>query len=216
MPVRRKFWKRPSAACASVSPMIQAASKTEQIPSNGDDAVVARSAELCNPFLDELGDVTLVIHGAVASSALNWSASLFRPVILPLLQEVMVQAASGGSFEICALDCRLDAMLPAGRSLSSRDAGKRLCRGLLAPRGDRMLERYRTSVLAGDTPGHLAVIHTLRASVFHLPPQVAIASYLFQEGVGAGLDGREISRFLIGPLSGVAEICPEIRPLIGA
>jgi hypothetical protein len=45
------------------------------------------------------------------------------------------------------------------------------------------------------------VIHALRAAVFHLPPQVAIAAYLVQEGMGAGLEERDIARFLIEGLS---------------
>jgi len=106
------------------------------------------------------------------------------------------------------LDCRLDKALPKDARLQSRDAGKRLIGGLLAPKGDRLIERYRASVLAGDSPGHLAVIHALRASLFHLPPRLMMASYLLQEGVGAGLDGREIARFLIGSLIGTEGVFP--------
>ena len=189
--------------------MIQAATSLEKIPSDGDYAVVARAAELCNPFLDALGEVTLVLRGPVAAEIVNWNTSLFRPLLQPALLEVMIHAAEGGSFEISALDCRLDAALPAILRLQSRTAGKRLVQGLMAPRGDRLIERYRSAVLAGDSPGHLAVIHALRAAVFHLSPQVVIASYLLQEGMGAGLDGREISQLLIGFLCAAGEIAPE-------
>lgn len=184
--------------------MNQAAAKPVEIPSDGDYGLIVRSAELCNPFLDALSEVTLLIRGPVAASVLNWNASLFKPILHSVLLDVVAQAAEGGSFEILALDCRLDAALPAAVRITSRDAGKKVIQGLLAPRGDRLIERYRSAVLAGDSPGHLAVIHALRASLFHLPPRVMLATYLLQEGIGAGLGGREIAGFLLGTVLGVA------------
>jgi FtsP/CotA-like multicopper oxidase with cupredoxin domain len=77
--------------------------------------------------------------------------------------------------------------------------------------GDRLLERYRATVLSGDSPGHLAVIHALRAGLFSLPPRVMEGSYLLQEGTGAGLDGRDVSKFLIGGVLGHVE-----APSLGA
>lgn len=198
--------------------MIQAARQSAQVPEEGDYAVVARAAELCNPFLDGLGEVTLAIRGPVASSVLRWNAAIFHPLLQPALLEVLDRASDGGSFEISTLDCRLDASLPPALRSQSRDAGKRLLQGLLAPRGDRLIERYRNAVLAGDTPGHLAVIHALRASVFHLAPLVLMSSYLLQEGVGAGLDDREIASYLLGPLSAARDLAApaiELRSLHG-
>jgi hypothetical protein len=186
--------------------MIQPNTQPEPPSGRGDYAVVARAAELCNPLMDGLEEVTLSIRGPVASSVLRWNSSIFHPVLHPALLEVMQRASEGGSFEITALDCRLDASLPVNFRSQSRDAGKALVRGLLAPKGDRLIERYRAAVLAGDSPGHLAVIHALRSSGFHFSPRVMIASYLLQEGIGAGLDGREISRFLIGTLSAAGEL----------
>lgn len=174
-----------------------------------DFVLIMRAAQLCNPFLDALGEVTLKIRGPLtplAASVLNWNASIFRPLIQSVLLDVLQRAAEGGSFEITTIDCQLDASLPASVRLQSRDAGKRLVQGLLAPRGDRLIERYRNAVLAGNSPGHLAVIHALRAAVFHLPPRVMIASYLMQEGIGAGLDDREISRFLVDGVCGAIEL----------
>jgi hypothetical protein len=186
--------------------MIQAAAQITRIPEESDFLVIARAAEFCNPFLDALGEVTLMTRGPVASSVLNWNASIFCPLIQPVLLDVLTRASDGGSFEITTLDCRLDASLPATVRLQSRDAGKRVVQGLLAPRGDRLIERYRNAVLAGNSPGHLAVIHALRAAVFHLPPRVLIASYLMQEGIGAGLDDREIERFLLEGVCGAIEL----------
>ena len=123
--------------CVSDSGMIQAATQRAQVPEEGDYAVVARAAELCNPFLDGLGEVTLSIRGPVASSVLRWNAAIFRPLLHPGLLEVLDRASEGGSFEISTLDCRLDASLPLALRMQSRDAGKRLIQGLLAPRGDR-------------------------------------------------------------------------------
>jgi hypothetical protein len=188
--------------------MNPAAAMSEEPASPGDYALVARSAELCNPFLDALDEITLTIRGPVNVAILRWNAALFAPHLQPALLETVSLASGGASFEITALDCRLDATLPGDARLQSRDAGKRLIGGLLAPKGDRLIERYRASVLAGDSPGHLAVIHALRASLFHLPPRVMLASYLLQEGVGAGLDGREIARFLIGSLIGTQGTLP--------
>ena len=192
--------------CVSDSGMIQPATQRPQVPEEGDYGVVARAAELCNPFMEGLGEVTLSIGGPVASSVLRWNAAIFRPLLQPALLEVMDRASEGGSFEISTLDCRLDASLPIAPRAQSRDAGKRLVQGLLAPRGDRLIERYRKAVIAGNSPGHLAVIHALRASVFHLPPLVLMSSYLLQEGMGAGLDGREIAVYLLGPLSAAGEL----------
>lgn len=186
--------------------MIQAAAQPEKIAEESDFVVIARAAELCNPFLDSLSEVTLMTRGPVAASVLNWNASIFRSLLLPVLLEVPDRVADGGSFEITTLDCRLDAALPASVRLQSRTAGKQLILGLLAPRGDRLIERYRSAVLAGNSPGHLAVIHALRGSLFHLPPRVLIASYLLQEGVGAGLDDLEIGRFLIEGVCGSIEL----------
>jgi hypothetical protein len=176
------------------------------IPVDENFLLITRAAELCNPFMDGLGEVTLSIRGSVASSVLRWNEAIFRPLIQPALLEVLDRALDGGSFEISTLDCQLDASLPASVKLQSRDAGKRLVGGLLAPRGDRLIERYRNSVLAGNSPGHLAVIHSLRAAVFHLPPRILIASYLLQEGIAAGLDDPEISRFLIEGVCGAVEL----------
>jgi len=192
--------------------MSLAVAQPEELPLNRDYSHVVRSAELCNPFLDALGEVTLFVRGPVAASVLNWNASLFSPLIRPVLVEAVALAAVGGSFEITALDCRLDAALPKSCRFSSRDGGKRLIHGLLAPRGDRVIERYRSAVLAGDSPGHLAVIHALRACLFHMPPQVVIASYLLQEGLGAGLDGRDIGRFLMGGICASEEF-PALTPI---
>lgn len=189
--------------------MIQAATQSERISEDEDFVPIMRAAQLCNPFLDALGEVTLMGRGPltpVAASVLNWNSSIFRTHLQPTLLNVVEQASEGGSFEITALDCQLDASLPKVLRLQSRDAGRRLIQGLLAPRGDRLIERYRDSVIAGNSPGHLAVIHALRASVFHLPPRVLIASYLMQEGIGAGFDDREISRFLLGGVCGSIEL----------
>lgn len=189
--------------------MIQAAPRqAETISEDSDFVLIVRAAQLCNPFLDALGEVTLV-NGPLTplpASVLNWNANLFRPILQPLLLKVMESASEGGSFEIMTLDCQLDAALNKRVRIQSRDEGKRLVQGLLAPRGDRLIERYRNAVLAGNSPGHLAVIHALRAAVFHLPPRVLIASYLMQEGIGAGLDDREINRFLIEGVCGTIEL----------
>ena len=194
-----RFWQPPCVRCVSVCGVIQAAAQPERISEESDFLIIVRAAQLCNPFLDALGEVTLVNDPLtpLAASVLNWNANLFRPYLLPLLYKVLEAASEGGSFEVMALDCQLDASLTKRLRLQSRDEGKRLVQGLLAPRGDRLIERYRNAVLAGNSPGHLAVIHALRAAVFHLPPRVLIASYLMQEGIGAGLDDREINRFLI-------------------
>jgi len=168
--------------------------------------VIVRAAELCNPFLDAVGEVTLEVRGPVAASVVNWNASLFSPAIRPAMEDVHREYSLGGNLEVALIDCRLETLLPKDLSLQSRTEGKRLIGGLLAPRGDRMLERYRTMVLAGDAPGHLSVIHALRAALFSLPPRVMEGAYLLQEGMGAGLDGRDISRFLIHGILGREEI----------
>jgi len=186
--------------------VIQAAAQPERISEESDFLLIVRAAQLCNPFLDALGEVTLLARGPVAAFVLNWNANLFRPYLMPLLLKVLEAASEGGSFEITALDCQLDAALTKQLRIQSRDEGKRLVQGLLAPRGDRLIDRYRNAVLVGNSPGHLAVIHALRAAVFHLPPRVLIASYLMQEGIGAGLDDREINRFLIEGVCGTIEL----------
>jgi hypothetical protein len=180
----------------------------EQIDSGSDLGVIVRAAELCNPFLDALGEVTLEIRGPVASSVVNWNAALFAAAIRPSMLGVRREYSSGGNLEIAGIDCRLESLLPKTLSLQSRTAGKQLIGGLLPPRGDRMLERYRTMVLAGDAPGHLAVIHALRSALFSLPPRVMEGAYLLQEGMGGGLDGRDISRFLILGILGREENAP--------
>ena len=195
--------------------MREAAVQREEIPDEGDYALVARGAELCNPFLDAMGEVTLSIRGPVASSVLNWNTALFTPIIHPTLLKVVILATEGGSFELTALDCVLDKALPSSVRFTSRDEGKRLLLGLLAPRGDRVIERYRAAVQAGNSPGHFAITHALRANLFHLPPRVMVASYLMQEGIGAGMDGRDISRFLIDGIGAAVELpgTEEIRPM---
>ena len=188
----------------------QVAIQQEQVDSGSDLGVIVRAAELCNPFLDAVGEVTLEVRGPVAASVVNWNAALFSPVIRSAMGDVRREYALGGNLEIAGIDCRLEAFLPKALSLQSRTEGKRLIGGLLPPRGDRMLERYRTMVLAGDAPGHLAVIHALRAALFSLPPRVMEGAYLLQEGMGSGLDGRDISRFLILGILGREEISAAI------
>ena len=186
----------------------QATVQQEQVDSGSDLGVIVRAAELCNPFLDAVGEVTLEVRGPVASSVLNWNAALFSPVIRPAMEDVRQEYSLGGNLEIAGIDCRLESLFPKSLSLQSRTEGKRLIGGLLPPRGDRLLERYRAMVLAGDAPGHLAVIHALRAALFSLPPRVTEGAYLLQEGMGAGLDGRDISRFLINGIIGREEEVP--------
>ena len=169
----------------------------------GDElGTVVRAAELCNPFLDAVGDVTLRIRGSVAASVLNWNALCFSPLIRPLLTSVCREYSLGGSLEIMELDCQFDRMLPEESRLNSRTEGRRLILGLLAPQGDRIVARYRETVRDGDTPGHLAVVHALRAGLFSLSPGIAEAAYLLQEGIGAGLDAGDIRRFLMEGISG--------------
>jgi hypothetical protein len=181
--------------------MIQVAAHPGKILAEGEYQIIARAAELCNPFLHALGEVTFMPRGPVIAAILNWNATLLTPLLQPAILEVLARAAEGGSFEIATLDCRVDAAVPLPSRSQSRDAGKSLVQGLHAPRGDRLIERYRSAVMAGDSPGHLVVIHALRAAVFHLPPQLAVAAYLVQEGMGAGLEERDIARFLIEGLS---------------
>jgi hypothetical protein len=188
--------------------MGEAAIQKEQIDSGSDLGVIVRAAELCNPFLDALGAVTLEVRGPVASSVVNWNAAIFSPAIRSAMADVRREYSLGGNLEIAGIDCRLESCLPKGLSLQSRTEGKRLIGGLLPPRGDRMLERYRSMVLAGEAPGHLAVIHALRAALFSLPPRVMEGAYLLQEGTGSGLDGRDISRFLINGILGREENTP--------
>jgi hypothetical protein len=177
--------------------MGEVALQQEQVDSGSDLGVIVRAAEICNPFLDAVGEVTLEVRGPVAASVVNWNGALFSPAIRSAMTDVRRQYSLGGNLEVAGIDCLLESLLPKHLSLQSRTEGKRLIGGLLPPRGDRMLERYRTMVLAGDAPGHLAVIHALRAALFSLPPRVMEGAYLLQEGMGAGLDGRDISRFLI-------------------
>ena len=191
--------------------MSDAAIQQEQVDSGSDLGVIVRAAELCNPYLDALGEVTLSLRGAVASSILNWNSSLYARVIRPAMLDVRREYSLGGNLEIAVIDCRLESLLPKHLALQSRTEGKRLTCGLLPPRGDRLLERYRATVLSGDSPGHLAVIHALRAGLFSLPPRVMEGSYLLQEGTGAGLDGRDVSKFLIGGVLGHVE-----APSLGA
>lgn len=188
--------------------MGEAAIQREQVDSGSDLGVIVRAAELCNPFLDALGEVTLEIRGPVASSVVNWNAALFSPVIRCAMADVRREYSMGGNLEIAGIDCRLESLLPKSLSLQSRTEGKRLIGGLLAPRADRMLERYRTMVLEGNAPGHLAVIHALRAALFSVAPRVMEGAYLLQEGMGAGLDGRDISRFLILGILGREDHAP--------
>ncbi len=191
--------------------MSDAVIQQEHVDTGSDLGVIVRAAELCNPFLDALGEVTLSLRGAVASSILNWNASLYSRVLRPAMLDVRREYSLGGNLEIAVIDCRLESLLPKHLALQSRTEGKRLTCGLLPPRGDRLLERYRAMVLSGESPGHLAVIHALRAGLFSLPPRVMEGSYLLQEGTGAGLDGRDISRFLIGGVLGHVE-----APSLGA
>jgi hypothetical protein len=188
--------------------MGEAAIQQEQIDSGSDLGVIVRAAEICNPFLDAMGEVTLEVRGPVASSVVNWNAAIFSPAIRSAMADVRREYSLGGNLEIAGIDCRLESCLPKGLSLQSRTEGKRLIGGLLPPRGDRMLERYRSMVLAGEAPGHLAVIHALRAALFSLPPRVMEGAYLLQEGTGSGLDGRDISRFLINGILGREENTP--------
>jgi hypothetical protein len=188
--------------------MGEAAIQQEQIDSGSDLGVIVRAAEICNPFLDAMGEVTLEVRGPVASSVVNWNAAIFSPAIRSAMADVRREYSLGGNLEISGIDCRLESCLPKGLSRQSRTEGKRLIGGLLPPRGDRMLERYRSMVLAGEAPGHLAVIHALRAALFSLPPRVMEGAYLLQEGTGSGLDGRDISRFLINGILGREENTP--------
>ena len=190
--------------------MSQAAIQQKKVDYGSDLGVIVRAAELCNPFLDALGEVTLEVRGPVASSVVNWNATLFSPAIRPAMVEVRREYSLGGNLEIAGIDCRLESLLPKSLSLQSRTEGKRLIGGLLPPRGDRMMERYRSMVLAGDAPGHLAVIHALRAALFSLPPRVMEGAYLLQEGTGAGIDGRDIARFLIHGILGQEEVAASI------
>jgi hypothetical protein len=176
----------------------------EPVDPVSDLGVILRAAEWCNPLLEGLGEVTLELRGPAAPAILHWNATLFAPLLRPAMEEVRREHSLGGSLEIAGIDCRLEAALPGRLALQSRTAGKRLIGGFLPPRGDRILERYRTAVLAGDCPGHLAVIHALRSALFSIPPRVGEGAYLLQEGTGAGLGAHDITRYLIRGILGPA------------
>lgn len=146
-----------------------------------------RAVRLCHPGWDTLGRVTLSAN--TPADGLSWLAEVFHPVLQPCLDAAFHAASRGDTPAVVGQDLTLDAALPAAAAAASRRAGTTLLEKFPAPPGERLWSRFTRRVAEGSSPGHLAVILSVRAAAFHLPPRLLFASCVFLEA-RAGMPGH--------------------------
>jgi hypothetical protein len=151
-----------------------------------------RAVVLCHPGWVGLRRVTFAPDMRSSPTWLHWKERVLVPVLLPGMEEARFACAAGDCRALAVCDSAIDSALPPDLREASRVAGTALMEGYSAPKSEKFWSRYRTLLISGEVPGHLAIVCALRGAAFHLPPTAMTSAYIFLEAKG-GL-----------PLSGMA------------
>jgi hypothetical protein len=147
-------------------------------------AALLRTARLCHPDWEGIGQVTLEPARAAEPWA-AWKEEIFAPILRPKLSAMLHAATTGDGRAVEAMDRALDAELPAKLAAKSRHAGLMLVAAYTVPNGEKLWKRAKDRIETGEMPGHLASVIAVRAAAFHLPPLLVTGSYLLAEAMGA-------------------------------
>ena len=134
----------------------------------------------CNPSLDLIHALTWDLEGDAQTSWLHWVGTVFAPLLLPHLGQVLEFASRQSLREVVLCDLDLDRYLPASSKEPSISAGRLLLQAF-PPRGDRLLTRLQEAIDHGRAAGHFATLYAVRAATFSIPTRTAILAYLWQE-----------------------------------
>jgi UreF-like urease accessory protein len=134
----------------------------------------------CNPSLDLIRALTWDLDGDAQTSWLSWLGTVFEPLLLPHLGQVLEFASRQSLREVVVRDVDLHRYLPPKVREPSISAGRLLLQAI-PPRGDRLLARLQDAVDNGTAVGHFATLYAVRAAAFSIPTRTAILAYLWQE-----------------------------------
>lgn len=143
-------------------------------------AEVFRIAKLCAPCLDTMGPLTFHGDPVLETERKCWRDTVWLPRISPTV-ETAYAACKLGSRELIEVDRQLDLQLAGPLAKTSRAAGRQLATQFLAPASEPALQKFLTAVKTNSSPGHIAVVFTARASIFHIPLPTTRAALLFLE-----------------------------------
>jgi hypothetical protein len=147
------------------------------------DPDIFRTLRLCCPHFASRGPATFrPPNGRMLKSWLHWVDVIFIPVVLPAFRSALRHASKDHPDEVRLCDEFIDRRIGCGRARSSsRGEGRRLLREYIPPARARVLERFRIWAQDEVVPGHFPIVFAVRCATFHIPAQLAVASYLFQE-----------------------------------
>ena len=143
-----------------------------------------RAVVICHPGWAHLSPITFAPDRRCSPTWSRWKEKVFARVLLPGIEGAHCACVSGDCRGLAALDWAMDSALPPGLREASRAAGSALMEGYSAPKSEKLWPRYRTLLISGEVPGHLAILCGLRAAAFHLPPAAMTSAYIFLEAKG--------------------------------
>ena len=143
-----------------------------------------RAVVLCHPGWAGLRRITFAPDMRCSPTWLRWKEEVFAPVLLQGMEGAHFACAAGDCRGLAVFDSAIDSALPPDLGKASRVAGAALMEGYSAPKSEKLWPRYRTLVISGDVPGHLAILCALRGAAFHLPPAAIASAYIFLEAKG--------------------------------
>lgn len=142
-------------------------------------AEILRVARRLAPCLNTLGPISFLGDPAAPAQRRAWIESTWLPILSVSLGNA--QTLFGHKHEkLVAVDTELDTRLAGPLAKSSRAAGRQLADARI-PAGEPRFATYLEAVRRGTSPGHFAVLFGARAGIFHIPPHLARAAFLFLE-----------------------------------
>ena len=143
-----------------------------------------RAVALCHPGWPGLRPTTFVPDECSSPEWLHWKEKVFVPVLLPAMEEAQFACAAGDCRALAACDNAINSALPPDLREASGVAGAALMERYSAPKFEKFWTRYRSLLISGEVPGHLAIVCALRGVAFHLPPAAMMSAYIFLEAKG--------------------------------
>jgi len=146
---------------------------------------VIKAARLCHPGWESVSRVTFVATPGVATQPWElWKKDLFDSLLAPQFLRAWASYASGNLAGWMEADRVIGEALPAKAETLSRRCGQALMKSYSVPAAEKNWTRLHTAMIEGRTHSHLAAVMALRAAAFHVPPRLALNSYVLLESVG--------------------------------
>ena len=144
-------------------------------------AEIFRATRMCAPCMDRLGEITYRGSPLNESLRAHWCGSVLVNHLMPAISAAHLATNNFGFRELLDIDNRLDSALTGPTARDSRAAGRLVAMDFRPPAAERTLKRYLEAVESGKAFGHIAVVLSARAAVFHIPPQIAVSALVFLE-----------------------------------